>query len=59
MNFADNAVISLSIVGVALLLPWLAFKVVALAFGWIAVNARGRQNIAEDKQETGKRTPRS
>ncbi len=53
MNFADNAVISLFIVGVALLLPWLAFKGVALAFGWIV--ARGRRNVSQDKQETGER----
>ena len=34
MNALDNAVISLFIVGIALLVSWLAFKVVAFAFGW-------------------------
>jgi len=53
MDVADNAVISLFIVGVVLLLPWLAFKGVALAFGWIV--AQGRRNVSQDKQETGER----
>ena len=51
MNFADNAIISLSIAGVALLLPWLAFKGVAFAFGWIV--AHGRRKIRQASKETG------
>ncbi len=52
-DLADNAVISLFVIGVALLLPWLAFKGVALAFGWIV--AHGRQNVSQDKQEIDER----
>jgi hypothetical protein len=51
MDIADNAVIALFILGAALLLAWL-FRAVALAFGRIvAINAHGRRNVSEDKQE--------
>jgi len=48
MNVADNVVISLFVLGV-MLLAWLAFKGVALAFGWIM--ARGRRNVSQNKRE--------
>jgi hypothetical protein len=49
MDIADNVFISLVIVGITLLLAWLAFKVVALAFGW------ARRNVSDDKQQSGER----
>ena len=40
MDTVDNAVISFIILAVVLLPAWLAFKVVALAFGWAQRNVK-------------------
>jgi hypothetical protein len=64
MDIADNVFISLIIVGIALFLAWLAFKIVAMAFGWIvATNAHthraGRHGSAGgnagEKKQSGER----